>query len=137
MKRKIGIGIGIVVVALAIIFAAIQIKKEPKEIRIGAIFPLTGDGAKYGEEAKNGIELAVEELKDTKIRMIYEDDQGTANGAVNAFNKLTAGGKIPMIIGPMYSSTALVIAPLVERKGCNSFPISIKPRINKSWRLFL
>src|SRR5581483_644827 len=85
-------------------------------IEIGAILPLTGDGAKYGEEARNGINLALDEIAKGKLRVIYEDDLGTAAGAVNAFNKLTATNKVSAIIGPMYSSTALAVAPLAERK---------------------
>lgn len=87
-----------------------------KTVEIGAILPLTGDGAKYGEEARNGIELALEEIGKDKMRVVYEDDLGTSSGAVSAFNKLTATNKVPAIIGPMYSSTALAIAPLAERK---------------------
>ncbi len=37
-------------------------RPEPKEVKIGAILPLTGDGAKYGQSAKKGIDLAVEEI---------------------------------------------------------------------------
>ena len=114
-KLWIGIGIAVVVILLAV-FIVTQTKKEPEVIKIGAILPLTGGGAKYGEEAKNGIELAIEDLKNSKIEVLYEDDQGTANGAVNAFNKLVESAKVPVIIGPMYSSTALAIAPLGQRK---------------------
>ena len=94
--------------------------KEEKEIKIGVVLPLTGDGAKYGEEAQNGIDLATEEINargginGQKVRVIYEDDQGTSNGAVNAFNKLTSVDKVPVVIGPMYSSTTLAVAPVAE-----------------------
>lgn len=112
-------------------------KKEPREIRIGAILPLTGDGAKYGEEAKNGIDLALEELKDQKISVFYEDDQGTSNGAVNAFNKLITGNKVPVIIGPMFSSTALSIAPLGERNGVVIFsPSASSPELTNAGDYF-
>lgn len=94
---------------------------QANEIKIGAILPLTGDGAKYGEEARNGIDLAVEEINakggvdGRKVRIIYEDDQGTSTAAVNAFNKLVTVDKVPVIIGPMYSSTTLAVAPIAER----------------------
>ena len=84
-------------------------------VQIGAILPLTGDGAAYGEEARNGIDLALGEIAKGKLSVSYQDDLGTAAGAVNAFNKLTAINKVPAIIGPMYSSTALAIVPLLER----------------------
>jgi len=40
----------------------ISCKKQPKEIKIGAILPLTGGAGKYGEDAKLGIDLAVNEI---------------------------------------------------------------------------
>jgi len=136
--KKLWIGIGIIiVVTLAIVFFINQTKKEPGVIKIGAILPLTGDGAKYGEEAKNGIELALEYLKDSKIEVIYEDDQGKANGAINAFNKLVESENLPVIIGPMYSSTALAVAPLGEKKKVVIFsPSASSPELTKAGDYF-
>jgi branched-chain amino acid transport system substrate-binding protein len=138
MKRNIWIGIGIVViVALAIVLVVTQTKREPQEIKIGAVLPLTGDGAKYGEEARNGIELALEDIKDLKIKVVYEDDQGTVNGAINAFNKLVESVKVPIIIGPMYSSTALAVAPLGEKKKVVIFsPSASSPELTKAGDYF-
>jgi branched-chain amino acid transport system substrate-binding protein len=90
--------------------------KSGSQLEIGAILPLTGDGAKYGEEARKAIDLALEETSKDKIRVAYEDDLGTSAGAVNAFSKLTANNKLPAVIGPMFSSTALAIAPIADRK---------------------
>ena len=108
----------------------------PAEIAIGAILPLTGDGAKYGEEAKDGIDLAVEEINSNggidgkKVRIIYEDDMGTSPGAVNAFTKLVAVDKVPIVIGPMYSSTTLAVAPRAnERKVILFTPSGSSPDI--------
>jgi branched-chain amino acid transport system substrate-binding protein len=136
--KKLWIGIGIVVVvALAIVLIITQTKKESEEIKIGVILPLTGDGAKYGEEAKNGLEIASEELKNVKVKILYEDDQGTTNGAVNAFNKLIATYNVPVIIGPMYSSTALAIAPLGEKKKVVIFsPSASSPDLTKAGDYF-
>lgn len=103
------------VTLVALIFM-LSCKRVPEEIKIGAILPLTGDGAKYGEEAKKGIDLAIENTKGIKVRVLYEDDQGTSKGAVSAFIKLIESSKVPIIIGPMYSSTALAIAPIGEKK---------------------
>ena len=40
-----------------------------EEIAIGAILPLTGDGAKYGESARNAVELALSELNAARVRI--------------------------------------------------------------------
>lgn len=91
-------------------------QKKEEVIKIGAILPLTGVGAKYGEEDRNGIELALSESTDPKIEVIYEDDQGTSKGAISSFNKLVSVHKVPVILGLMFSSTALAVAPLGEKR---------------------
>jgi branched-chain amino acid transport system substrate-binding protein len=115
-KARVIVWFVVIIFSLVSNIFATQKSKVPKEIKIGAILPLTGDGAKYGEEAKNGIELALEEIKDIKIKLIYEDDGGTSVGAINAFNKIVTINKVPVVVGPMYSSTALAVAPLGQKE---------------------
>jgi branched-chain amino acid transport system substrate-binding protein len=102
-------------------------------VEVGAILPLTGDGAKYGEEARNGIDLAIDEIGKGKVRIIYEDDQGISSAAVNAFNKLAVTNKVPAIIGPMFSSTALAVVPLAQRSHVVIFsPSASSPALTKA-----
>lgn len=69
--------------------------KEP--IKIGTILPLTGDFAALGEEVKRGIEIGVEEAKNSGVALnvVYEDDQSLSPTAlVNAANKLINMDKV-------------------------------------------
>jgi len=140
MKRNIWIGIGIiVVVALAIVLIVTQTKKEPGEIKIGAILPLTGDAAKWGETSKKGIDLAVEEinkaagLKGRKVKVIYEDDQGSVKASTDAMTKLAAVDKVPLVIGTLFSSATLAIAPIAEKnKVVLLSPASTAPKITEA-----
>lgn len=119
MKRF--VSIFVVIVLVVIFFGFGCTKKEFKEINIGAILPLTGDAAKYGEASKNAIDLFIEELnaKDgiqgKKIKIIYEDDQANPKLGVSAFQKLVTTNKITAIIGPLPSSVTLAVAPLAEK----------------------
>ena len=113
MKKSITITLIVMLFLTSIIFISSCAKKE-KVIKIGAILPLTGDGAKYGEEDKNGFEIAISECNNKNIKIIYEDDQGNSKGGVTAFNKLNSTDKPSIIIGLMYSSVALAVAPLGE-----------------------
>jgi branched-chain amino acid transport system substrate-binding protein len=115
MKRGIWLGLVVVVVVVAII-AVNRSKSDSKNICIGVILPLTGDGAKYGEETKRGIEIAWGLGTKDNPKLRYEDDQGLSTVAVAAFQRLITGGDVPLVIGPMYSSTALAVAPIAERK---------------------
>lgn len=95
-------------------------KKEAKEIKIGVITPLTGDGATYGMATKRGLDLAAEEInnkggiKGKKLKLIYEDDQMKPEMGINAINKLIHFHKVPVIIGAFGSTITLSIAPIAE-----------------------
>lgn len=73
-----------------------DINKEP--IKIGAIFSLTGNGAAYGEPARDGLKLAVEKInkdggiKGRKVEVIYEDSQFDPKVAVSAYRSLASRG---------------------------------------------
>lgn len=120
--KKIWITIGIlIVIVLVVILIIVQTKKEPEEIKIGAILPLTGDAAPYGESMKRGIELAIDELnksggiKGKKIILVYEDDQANPALAVSGFRKLVTINKVPVVIGGATSSVTLAVAPIAEK----------------------
>jgi branched-chain amino acid transport system substrate-binding protein len=120
--KKFWVWIGIaVVVILAVVLIVMQIRKEEKEIKIGVLIPLTGGSAKYGEDIKRGYDLAVEEInnkggiKGRKIRLIYEDDEGKPEKAVAAAQKLIQRDKVIAILGPLWSSPTLAVAPIAEK----------------------
>ena len=76
-------------------------KKQEKELKIGAIIPLTVPFASYGEPVRDGMFLAVDEInraggiKGRVLKLIIEDDAGDPKSAVNAFNKLASSDKNP------------------------------------------
>jgi len=140
MNKKAWIGLVIVAVAVAgIVILTVATRSTEKFIKIGAILPLSGDGAKYGEEAQRGIELAVTEtnaaggISGKKVVIVYEDDQGLAKNAVSALKKLASVDKVPVVIGPMYSSTALASAPVAETEKIVLFsPSASSPEYTKA-----
>jgi len=120
--KKLWVGIGIVVVViLAIVVFIIQTKKEPEEIKIGAILPLTGDLATYGENAKAGIVLLSEEvntkggINGKKVEVVFEDSKAQPDQAVTAIQKLINVDKALAIIGDVASSPTLAIAPIANK----------------------
>lgn len=107
-----------------------------KEIAIGAILPLTGDGAKYGESARNAVELALSELNaagginGVPVRVIFEDSEGVPQKGVSAFQKLRTLDHVPAVIGGLFSSVTLAIAPIAERSQVVILsPTSSNPKI--------
>jgi branched-chain amino acid transport system substrate-binding protein len=136
--KKFWIVIGVVAAILAILFIATQTKKELMEIKIGAIFALTGDAAPYGERAKRGVELALEEInkggiKGRKIKITYEDSQGNPQKAVSAFLKLINLDKVKFILGPLSTTEVLAIAPMAEKEKILILtPTASAPQITKA-----
>lgn len=119
MIKKRFVGSIVIVALIATVFGCG--KKEPDEIKIGVITPLTGEGATYGEATKRGVDLAVEGInqkggiKGKKIRVIYEDDQIKPDVGANAIQKLISVDKVPVILGAFGSSVTLAIAPIAEK----------------------
>ncbi|MDD5163430.1 MAG: penicillin-binding protein activator [Candidatus ainarchaeum sp.] len=90
---------------------------DQEKIKIGVIIPLTGDAAMWGKNAKNGIELAYDNLDSetkNKIQLIFEDDQCNGQAGVTAANKLITIDKAKFIVGTVCSSVTLSIAPITE-----------------------
>ncbi|MDR0506860.1 MAG: penicillin-binding protein activator [Dysgonamonadaceae bacterium] len=117
--RKISITIGVIAaVAIGVFVYLNNAAKQQEFVKIGAILPLSGDLAKYGQSGKNAIDIAIEEYNvhnERKVVMIYEDDKGETKTAINAINKLITVDNIRMIVGAMPSSNTLAIAPIAEK----------------------
>ena len=99
-------------------------KKDSGSITIGGIYPLSGPVAVYGVEAKNGVEMAVEEINAAggvngrMLALVAEDDEGNAEKTVNAYKKLTTKDQAKLIIGSLTSGcTQAFTAPDSTPKG--------------------
>jgi branched-chain amino acid transport system substrate-binding protein len=96
-------------------------KSEPNEVKIGAIFPLSGKFAQYGNYWKQGLELALENATETgliekgKVRIIIEDGETDPRKSVDAFKKLSNIDKVVACI-PGTSSVILAIKPIANQK---------------------
>ena len=101
------------------------------EIPIGVVLSITGRFAStFGRPMGTGFELALEEINNSQlggksIKFIIEDDQSTAEGAVEAFNKLIQQDGVSVILGPATSSQTKVVFPITqENQGVAFSPTS-------------
>src|SRR5688572_32627432 len=77
---------------------------QDKTIKIGGLFPMSGPGAYFGAQDKQGIELALEELNKTgvngyKFAIQYEDSACSPLPASQAAKRLLDQYKPDVIIG--------------------------------------
>jgi len=75
-------------------------EREPESIKLGVLLPLSGDSAPgQGQYARQGVELAHSEDKNSAIQLIFEDSQCQGKAVVSAAQKLVSFDKVSMIIG--------------------------------------
>ncbi|MBR1417395.1 MAG: ABC transporter substrate-binding protein [Synergistaceae bacterium] len=86
--------LALVLAAMLVMSAACAFAAET--FKIGGTAPLTGGAAIYGNAAKNGAQIAVDEINAAggyvKFDLRYEDDTHDAEKAVNAYNALKDWG---------------------------------------------
>ena len=89
-------------VAFLVIFSVGCVKKEEKEIKIGAILPLTGDLADPGSKSINAIKLVIDGYNSSKpkmpIKLFVEDSKANPIDGVNAIHKLINVNNIKLIM---------------------------------------
>ncbi len=92
-------------------------------IKIGLIFPQTGNVAVAGEFMRTGAVLAVGNInkaggiKGRPLELVFEDDACDAKNAVTSFQKLAEVDRVSAVIGPFCSGSALATAPIADSRG--------------------
>lgn len=89
--------------------------KDADKYYIGGIGPTTGNTAIYGTAVKNGAQIAVDEINAAggidgkEIEYRFEDDQGDAEKAVNAYNTLKDWG-MQILMGTVTTQPCVAVA---------------------------
>ncbi len=99
---------------------------EQKELKVGALFPLSGAAAVWGIGYKVGFEIAVDEINAAggiktskaiyKMKLIAEDDEYKGTVGVTKLNKLLNQDKIAPIVLTLGATTTKAIQPITEPK---------------------
>ena len=122
MKKSLLIIIGLIIVVAIVVGVVLTqrpTRKEPEVYKIGAILPLTGKGASYGERAQRGLNLAFEDIKkkmpELRLKLLYEDSKfPEIKEAISAYHKLRSSYNIPVVI-TLSSDVSLAISPLANQ----------------------
>ncbi len=90
------------------------------DIKIGVAEALSGPAGQYGQSIKNGFQLAVGEInaaggaKGNKIDLLFEDEAGKKEQAIDVFKKLIFQDKVLMMFGPTLSNSAQAADPIAQ-----------------------
>lgn len=91
-----------------------------EEIAIGVVLTQTGRNAiAFGKYVEQAFELALNEINDSQLaglnlKFITVDDQGTVEGAIEAYNKLIKEDGVSVILGPTTSSATKQAFPIAK-----------------------
>lgn len=92
---------------------------DNQTINVGAILPLTGNNARYGELERKGLEMALEEINNSggingkKLEIVFEDFRGESKDAVVSWRKLGINNDLPLIFSGL-SGACVVLSPLAN-----------------------
>ena len=109
--------------------------------KIGVIGPMTGGIAYFGINWKMGIDLAVSQIngrggipvagKRYLLETIVYDSEAKPEKAVAGVRKLASLDRVPVIIGPMVSSTTLAALGVNEKERVLIFTITTHPDVTR------
>ncbi len=111
----------------ALVLSACGSKKESgstsgsKTLTIGVVAPLSGDLSAVGNGIKNGVDLAVKQANEKKTVKGYtltvdaQDDTAKADVGATVAAKLVAASGVVGVVGPLNSSVAKAVAPVMAQ----------------------
>lgn len=91
-------------------------------IRFGVSAELSGKAALSGANAKRSLDLAVRDINEDggilgkDVEVIYQDNQSTNPGAVNALNKTLESDNVFAVIGPIRSTQVLAMNETIQSR---------------------
>ncbi len=141
--------------ALVALAPAAQAQQGDKPIRFGAIYIMSGSAAAYGEFARQGVELAADEINGKggilgrQVQFALEDGQGKVDVAIQAARKLVFQGGADALLGLDSSGVANGLTPIVPElrkpflithaaspdvtgKLCNAYTYRVSVNVNQN-----
>jgi branched-chain amino acid transport system substrate-binding protein len=94
--KKLNLAI-LVILFMTFIFSGCG-ERENDVIKVGVNLPLTGKLSYYGNEVKNALEIVSLNNPNSKIQLIFEDNQSESSNSVTVFNKFASDLDLPLII---------------------------------------
>lgn len=133
MALKRGLKVALAVSLLLALVLSVQ-AQQPKVIKIGAVYPLTGNIASTGLDNKTGVDLAVDiingnvkldlplagagglpNMGGAKIQIVYADSKGDPRNGMSEAERLVTSEKVVAMIGAYQSAVTKTASQATER----------------------
>jgi branched-chain amino acid transport system substrate-binding protein len=112
---------------------AVEVPPAPGfPVKVGMLFPMSGDVKTYGESSVNGVELAFDEARAAgwEIETTLGDTKCDAQEAANVGNKAITQDKVNYILGAVCSSASIPISEIANPAGVIQLsPTSTNPQV--------
>jgi len=111
-------------------------------IIIGAVLPLTGASAEFGNQMKQGLDLAGDNINSHRgingkmVKILYEDSQGDTKTGLSAYKKLRMTDNIQFVFSAI-SGVTLAILPEAAKDNVLVLTSSTQPEITSGKYLAL
>lgn len=135
--KKSSLELLVFLMVIAVVFFG-QSNAYAEELVIGLAGPMTGDSAKYGQDLKKGVDLAIEELnsaggiKGAKIKLLVGDSKFVPKDAANVASMFASDSSVLAVVGPVSTPECMASAPIYERAGVTMItPVATHPDIPK------
>jgi branched-chain amino acid transport system substrate-binding protein len=111
------------ILALSLVLGACTLVKQATAgpIRIATIGPITGDGAVWGTQQQQGVQLAIDDLNAAggilgrQVELVPFDDKGDPKEAVSVAQRIVDDTSIVAAIGHVYSSNTIAAGPIYTK----------------------
>ncbi|HXN83337.1 MAG TPA: ABC transporter substrate-binding protein [Myxococcales bacterium] len=119
---------------VALVAALVAAPAQPKEVVIGAVYPLSGNLAKVGNDIKDAVELAVEivnqdvdvpvplgkgkglpNLGGASLRVVFADHQSLPEKGLSETERLVSQDKVVALMGSYNSNVTATASQTAER----------------------
>ena len=110
-----------------------QVNAKPV-VKIGIMYPMSGDGAAFGDAAKNDVEMFFEEFNKKphkfEYKVVFEDTQYKLAKQATLAQKLINVDKADVLITVM-SNFGAVVSPMAEQSKVIHFSVATDPAVAK------
>jgi len=136
-NRKALVAIAAVVVVAVVGWLIYRAYVSPREevIKVGAILPLSGGLAYFGEQEQPAITIAAEQFRkmhpDIDVQVFFEDHKGDPKEGVFALRKMLTSHRVKLFITQI-SSVTMALLPVIEDNSAACVTFAMHPKINES-----
>jgi len=120
MKKLLAVFFSLMLLSLFACGKESDLIKPGETIKIGFLGPMTGDAGNYGKLMSQAVKIAVEEFNAAggaegfNAQLIIEDTEGKVEKGNPAIEKLAGVDRVIGIVGSVFSSVSLAVAPKAE-----------------------